>query len=51
MNKTETLCLRIKPELKAALKEAADREHRSITNMLEKLILAHCKEIGVYPKP
>ncbi len=37
--KTTTLTFRIEPSLKEALRTAADREHRSITNMVEVLIV------------
>lgn len=40
--KTTTLTFRIEPELKDALREAADREHRSIANMVEVLIRNYC---------
>ena len=36
--KTETLTVRLAPDIKAALREAADREHRSLANMLEIMI-------------
>ncbi len=45
--KTTTLNLRIDPGLKEALREASQRDHRSIANMIEVLILRHCKEVGV----
>jgi hypothetical protein len=45
--KTTTLNLRINPHLKDALKTASLREHRSIANMVEVLIMRHCKEIGI----
>jgi hypothetical protein len=45
--KTTTLNLRINPHLKDALKSASLREHRSIANMVEVLIMRHCKEIGI----
>ncbi|WP_295399286.1 hypothetical protein [uncultured Thiocystis sp.] len=35
---TVTLTFRVRPEIKAALREAAEREHRSLTNMLEVMI-------------
>lgn len=41
-NKTATLTFRIMPQLKKALCEAADREHRSIANMVEVLIRNYC---------
>jgi hypothetical protein len=42
-SKTATLTLRIEPELKQALQRAAELEHRSIANMVEVLILEHCR--------
>ena len=41
--KTATLTFRIDPALKEALREAAYREHRSIANMVEVLILEYCE--------
>jgi hypothetical protein len=40
--KTTTLTFRIEPELKEALRTAAHREHRSISNMVEVLIRDYC---------
>ena len=40
--KTTTLTFRIEPGLKDALRMAADREHRSIANMVEVLIRDYC---------
>lgn len=40
--KTSTLTFRIEPRLKEALRAAAEREHRSIANMVEVLIRNHC---------
>lgn len=45
--KTATLNLRIDPILKDALREAAMRDHRSIANLIEVLIRAHCAELGI----
>lgn len=36
--KTEMLTVRVRPEIKAALRQAAVREQRSMTNMLEVMI-------------
>ena len=36
--KTETVTFRISPEIKATLRQAAERERRSLTNMLEVMI-------------
>ena len=42
--KTTTLNLRINPLLKEALKIAAEKEHRSVANMIEVMIRQHCAE-------
>jgi hypothetical protein len=42
--RTETLNLRVSPSLKAALQAAARREHRSMANMVEFLVLAYCEQ-------
>lgn len=39
--------LRVDPFIKEAAQEAAIREHRSLANMIEVLILRHCKEVGI----
>ena len=45
--KVATLNLRISPALKAAVREAASREHRSVANMVEVLIRRHCDDSGI----
>lgn len=45
--KTATLTFRIEPSLKEALRAAAVREHRSIANMVEVLILDYCGRNGI----
>ena len=45
--KTSTLSFRIAPGLKEALRTAADREHRSIANMIEVMIRDYCGRIGI----
>jgi hypothetical protein len=45
--KTTTLTFRIEPNLKEALRTAADHDHRSIANMIEVMIRDHCARIGV----
>lgn len=42
--KDETLSIRTSAEVKALLKMAAAREHRSVASMLEVLILTHAKQ-------
>ncbi len=45
--KTTTLTFRIEPALKEALRTAADREHRSIANMVEVMIRDYCGREGI----
>ena len=45
--KTATLNLRIDPVLKEAARIAAEREHRSVANLVEVLIRRHCDELGI----
>ncbi len=45
--KISTLNLRIEPGIKAAVREAAAREHRSVANMVEMLIRRHCEQAGI----
>jgi predicted HicB family RNase H-like nuclease len=46
-NKTAALNIRIHPNLKEAIRIAAKREHRSVANMVETLIIQHCEEVGI----
>ena len=45
--KTATLNLRIDPGVKEALRLAAAKEHRSISNLIEVLVREHCERGGV----
>jgi len=45
--KTATLTFRIEPGLKEALRVAAEKEHRSIANMVEVMIREYCGRAGV----
>ena len=45
--KTTTLTFRIEPDLKDALRTAAQQEHRSISNMVEVLIRDYCGRNGI----
>lgn len=45
--KTATMTLRVDPKIKAAAEAAAEREHRSITSLIEVLILNHCRSLGL----
>ena len=47
VKKSSTLNLRIDPKLKEALRVAAEKDHRSIANMLEVLIIRYCEDEGI----
>ncbi|MGL5305908.1 ribbon-helix-helix protein, CopG family [Aeromonas veronii] len=49
--KTATLTFRINPGLKEALRVAAEREHRSISNMVEVLIRDYCEQHNITISP
>lgn len=45
--KHETLTMRISPGVKKALVDLAKQERRSITNMIECLVIEHCSMRGI----
>ncbi len=45
--KNETLSIRTSAEVKLLLRLAAEREHRSISSMLEVLIREHASKLGL----
>lgn len=45
--KTVSMSFRVSPQFKALLEVAAARENRSLTNMLETLLFAHCEQQGL----
>jgi len=47
VSKTATLNLRIDPLIKEAARIAAQRDHRSIANLIEVLIRKHCEATGI----
>mgnify|MGYP003626277458 CR=1 FL=1 len=47
ITKTATLTIRIEPNLKEALRVAAQDEHRSIANMVEMMIREHCDKNNI----
>lgn len=49
--KTETLNLRVSPELKELIRLAAYREHRTLANLVEVLVRKHCEEQGIQFQP
>lgn len=46
--KSEVVSVRVEPPIKAALQVAAEREMRSLANMLEVMVIAYCRSNG-YP--
>ena len=49
--KTETLNLRVTPELKDLLRLASTREHRTLSNMVEYLVREHCERHQIATPP
>ncbi|GAB6057337.1 hypothetical protein [Desulfonatronum parangueonense] len=45
--KTQTVTVRMAPAVKNGLQKAADKEHRSLANMLEVMIRDYCTRNGV----
>ena len=43
------MTLRIDPEIKAAAEKAAARDRRSLTNLVEVLLVDHCRSLDLYP--
>jgi uncharacterized protein (DUF1778 family) len=49
--KDETLSIRTSADIKQLLKQAAEREHRSVSSMVEVLVLAYAQEHGLEEAP
>lgn len=51
-HKTEAINLRMwmSPEMKAMLRAAAEREHRTLSNMIEHLLIDYCERHAI-PRP
>jgi len=47
--KTVSIGFRVTPEFKRLLGTAARHDHRSMTNLLEKLLTDHCRSSGLLP--
>lgn len=45
--KTEVINLRMAPETKALLRVAANREHRTLSNMIEHLLIDYCERHAI----
>lgn len=43
------MTLRVDPSVKHAAELAAERDHRSLTSLVEVLIIKHCKTINIDP--
>lgn len=48
--KTEVINLRMSSEMKAMLRAAAEREHRTLSNMIEHLLIDYCERHAI-PRP
>jgi len=46
--KSQIVSVRVEPHIKAALQSAAEREMRSLANMVEVMVVAYCRAQG-YP--
>jgi predicted HicB family RNase H-like nuclease len=49
--KTAELNVRISPALKAIAQKAAERDQRSLSSLVEKLLTEYCEEIGLIKPP
>lgn len=49
--KTESVNLRLSPRMKELLRIAAEREHRTLSNMIEALVLDYCESRGIPVEP
>jgi hypothetical protein len=48
ITKSQVISVRVEPHIKAALQLAAEREMRSLANMVEVMVVAFCRAQG-YP--
>ena len=46
--KSQVVSVRVEPHIKAALQSAAEREMRSLANMIEVMVVTYCRTQG-YP--
>ncbi len=46
--KSQVVSVRVEPQIKVALQSAAEREMRSLANMVEVMVVAYCRMQG-YP--
>lgn len=45
--KSQVVSVRVEPHIKAALQTAADREMRSLANMVEVMVVSYCRAQGI----
>jgi len=45
--KTAVMTMRVSPQVKAAAEIAAQHENRSVTSLVEVLIINHCKALNI----
>lgn len=50
VGKNQVVSVRVEPHIKEALQSAADKELRSLANMIEVMVVAYCRSQG-YPLP
>lgn len=48
--KSKTLSLRLRPEVKDAGHRAAERANRSLSSLIEVLLIEHCQSLHLLPK-
>ncbi len=48
VTKTEVFSVRVPPDVKAALVTAAERERRSLTSMVEFMVLDYCRSRSIW---
>jgi hypothetical protein len=46
-NKTTTVTFRMNPSVKGVLRAAADKERRSVANMIEVMVVDYGKKLGI----
>jgi hypothetical protein len=46
-NKTTTVTFRMNPTVKEMLRVAADKERRSVANMIEVMVVEYAKKMGI----
>lgn len=46
--KTAIMTLRVDPKIKAAAELAAARDRRSLTSLIEVLLVTHCEKLNLY---